>query len=278
MRTVLINSTHLVPGTNNSRFRAELPPSVGAFKDQQVALKSLSMYYSWSNITAAQNNHSLSYIWPTATGTTTIDLTIPDGSYSVKDLNSYMQSQMVANGHYLVDETGNHVYYLELVTNPTYYAVQVNCFALPTSLPSDYTNPGSMSFPAETHTPQLVVPATNMRDVLGFSAGTYPIVQQTGDYSAYSSTCPQVSPTQSIIVTSNLISTGLTNPSNILYSFSPAGVEFGSIIESKPSSPMWLDVTNGFYQAVEIQLYNQDFTPLVVQDPNLVIILGIQDK
>jgi hypothetical protein len=79
-------------------------------------------------------------------------------------------------------------------------------------------------------------------------------------------------------MTTNLISSGLTNPSNVLYSFTPAGVEFGSIIESKPSSPLWLEVTNGFYQSVEIQLYNQAFTPLVVKDPNVVIILAIKDK
>lgn len=278
MKTILLNSSHVVPGTNNARFRADLPPSVGAFKDQEVSLHSVSIYYSWSNLTAAQGNNTFSYIWPTSTGTTTVSLTIPDGSYSIEDLNSWMQSQMIANGHYLLDSTGNYVYYIELTTNSVYYAVQLNCFKLPTSLPTGYTNPASMTYPATTLTPQVVIPSTNIRNILGLSAGTYPSVQQITDYSTYSTTAPQVSPTQSIVMTTNLISSGLTNPSNVLYSFTPAGVAFGSIIESKPSSPLWLDVTNGFYQSVEVQLYNQSFTPLVVKDPNVVIILAVKDK
>jgi hypothetical protein len=255
-----------------------LPPSVGAFKDQEVALKSVSIYYSWDNITAAQGNNSFSYIWPTSTGTTTHQILIPDGSYSIADLNSYIQSKMISNGHYLLDASGNYVYYIELLTNAVYYAVQLNCFKLPTSLPTGYTNPASMTFPATTLTPQVVVPSTNIRDLLGFSTGTYPPAQQVTNYSTYSSTAPQVSPTQSIVMTTNLISSGLTNPSNVLYSFTPAGTEFGAIIESKPSSPLWLEVTNGFYQSVDIQLYNQAFTPLVVKDPNVVIILAIKNK
>jgi hypothetical protein len=185
---------------------------------------------------------------------------------------------MIANGHYFIDSVGGYVYYIELVTNSVYYAVQLNCLKLPTSLSAGYTNPASMTFPATTLTPQVVIPATNIRDLLGFPDGTYPVAEQTTDYSTFSTTAPQVSPTQSIVMTTNLISSGLTNPSNVLYSFTPAGIEFGSIIESKPSSPLWLDVTNGFYQSVEIQLYNQAFTPLVVKDPNVVIILAIKDK
>jgi hypothetical protein len=185
---------------------------------------------------------------------------------------------MISNGHYLVDAAGDNVYYIEVVTNSVLYAVQFNCFKLPTSLPTGYTNPAAMTYPATTLTPQVTIPATNFRNYLGFDAGTYPSVQQTTDYSAYSTTAPQVSPTQSIIMTTNLISNGLTNPGNVLYSFTPSGVQFGSLIESKPASPMWLDVTNGFFQSVEIQLYNQAFTPLVVKDPNVVIILVVKNK
>lgn len=278
MRTILINSRHVVPGSSNSKFRVELPPSVGQLKEQRVALKSVSLYYSWDNISAAQQNNTFSYIWPTSSGTTTHTVTIPDGSYSIDDLNSYLQSEMIANGHYLVDASGDYVYYIELVTNAVYYAVQLNCLSLPTSLPTDYMNPASMSFPATALTPQVVIPSTNIRDILGLSEGTYPATQQTMDFSTYSSTAPQVSPTQSIVLTSNLISSGLTNPPNVLFSFTPAGVKFGSIIDRQPSSPLWLDVTNGYYQSVEVQFFNQDYTPLVIKDPNVVIILAIQDK
>jgi hypothetical protein len=267
-----------VAGTNNSRYRVDLPPSVGPLKDQQVALKSVSLYYSWANITAAQQNNTFTYIWPTSSGTTTHTVTIPDGSYSIDDLNSYLQSVMIDNGHYLLNASGDYVYYIEFVTNAVYYSIQLNCFSLPTSLPTDYTNPASMTFPATTLTPRVVIPSTNIRDLLGFSAGTYPSASQTSDYSTYSDTCPQVSPTQSIALTTNLVSSGLTNPPNVLFSFTPAGTSFGSIIDRQPSSPLWLDVTNGYYQSVEVQFLSQDYSPIVIKDPNVVIILAIQDK
>jgi hypothetical protein len=247
-------------------------------KDQQVALKSISLYYAWDNISAAQQNNTFSYIWHTSSGTTTHTVTIPDGSYSIDDLNSYLQSVMIANGHYLVNDSGDHVYYIEFLTNAVYYAVQLNCLALPTSLPSGYTNPASMTFPATALTPRIVIPATNIRDILGLSEGTYPATPQTTDYSTYSSTAPQVSPTQSIVMTTNLISSGLTNPPNVLYSFTPSGTSFGSIIDRQPSSPLWLDVTPGYYQSVEVQFFNQDYSQLVIKDPNVVIILAIRDK
>eukprot|EP00952_Eustigmatos_sp_NYUAD-ZCMA_P012371 49780-Eustigmatos_ZCMA.PRE.1 len=133
---------------------------------------------------------------------------------------------------------------MELQENQTLYAIQLNCFALPTSLPSGYTNPASMTFPATSQTPQLVVPSTNIRDVLGFSAGTYPSSTQTTDYSTYSSYCPQLSPVQSVIMSCSMCNNPLSIPPNVLYSFSPAGVEFGSLIESKTNAFCWIDMSS----------------------------------
>ena len=278
MKTIIVNSTHVVSGTNNSKYTYNFPMGSAQFDKHEVAVASVAVYYSWFNITSALSNNTISYIWPTSSGTTTVSLTIPDGFYSIDDLNLWLQSKMISNGHYLVDSNGDNMYYLELQTNSTYYAVQLNCYALPTSLPTGYSNPASMTFPASTYTPQLVVPSTNIRDVLGFTAGTYPSAQQTTDYSTYSSYTPQVTPVQSVIMTCSLVNNSLSVPNNVLYSFSPAGTGFGSLIESKTNSFAWVDISHGNYPTFDIQFLSQSYGKLVINDSNIVVTLVVREK
>jgi hypothetical protein len=278
MRTVIINSTHVVSGTNNSRYSYNFPLGNARFDKHQVAVASVAMYYSWFNITSANQNNTLSYKFPTSSGTTTVTLTIPDGFYSVSDLNTYLQSQLIANGHYLVDSEGNFIYYLELQENAVYYAVQLNCYPVPSSLPSGYSNPASMTFPASATTPQLVVPSTNIRDIFGFTEGSYPSTTQSTTYSTYSSYTPQVTPVQSVIMTCSLVNNGLGIPSNVLYSFTPSGTSFGSLIESRPAQYSWIDITPSNFSNFEIQFLSQSFKNLVINDSNIVVTLVVREK
>jgi len=185
---------------------------------------------------------------------------------------------MVSNGHYLVDGSGDYVYYLELQENSVYYAIQLNCYYVPTALPSGYSNPASMTFPTSNKTPQLVVPSTNIRDVLGFTAGTYPSSVQSSNYSTYSSYCPQVTPTQSVVMSCTLVNNSLGIPNNILYSFGPGGTSFGSLIESKPNAFAWMDIAPGNYATFDLQFMNQSYTKLVINDSNIVVQLVIREK
>lgn len=278
MKTIIVNATHVVSGTNNSKYTYSFPMGNAKFDNHQVAVASVAMYYSWFNITSALGNNAFSYIFPNSSGTTTYSLTIPDGFYSIDDLNTWLQSKMISNGHYLTDSNGNYVYYLEFQTNSTYYAVQLYCYTLPTFLPSGYSNPASMTFPSSTFTPQVVVPSTNIRDVLGFTAGTYPSSQQTSNYSTYSSYTPQVTPVQSIVMTCSLANNRLSIPNDVIYSFSPAGTSFGSIIESKPSSFAWVDISSANYSDFSIKFLSQSYSSLVINDSNIVVTLVVREK
>ena len=51
MNTIVLNSTNIVSGSNNSSLTYRFPNSV-TFDDHQVAVQSVSMYYSWTNINA----------------------------------------------------------------------------------------------------------------------------------------------------------------------------------------------------------------------------------
>ncbi len=160
---------------------------------------------------------------------------LPNGFYTNSDLNSYLQQYCITNGLYLINASGQYVYYCEFLTNSNYYAIQFNAYSIPTALPAGWTQPANwIGYPAVAYTPQLIVPSTNFRNVIGFNTGTYPSVQQTTTYSKLSDFVPQVSPVQSIILSCSLLSNQYSNPRTALYSFSPAGTAFGSLIQSNP--------------------------------------------
>lgn len=269
--TLIINQSHLdTSDSSNSRYIYPLPATMNISKTK-VCLQKINVYYSWFNIEAARGNNTFSYIWTDGGGSTQYDLTIVDGYYSISDLNAWLQSQMISNGHYLVDGSSNYVYYLEFVTNSNYYSAQLNSYALPTSLPIGYSNPGLIVFPAVASTPQVIINANAFRDVIGFNAGTYPAAVQATTYSKISDYTPQVSPVQSITVLCNLVSNDMANPSNLMYSFTAAGVGFGGLIESSPNQLEFLNINPGYYNNVICELRDQQFNRVDFKDPNILI-------
>ncbi|NBP15940.1 hypothetical protein EBU95_16375 [bacterium] len=263
MRTIILNSSNLDSGnSNNNVFKYTFPSGAVNFKDDQIAVTQVSLYYSWYNINSSlYNNNSFSYTWIDGT---IVNVTLPNGSYAVSDINSYLQSVMVSNGHYLVDSTGNYVYFLEFTTNTVYYAVQLNAYAVPTS----------SSASASSYTK----PSGNFYKIVGFSAGTYPSTQQSSTYSFKSDIVPQVSPVQSLIMNCSLLNNRYSVPSNLLFSFSPASVSFGSLITIQPPQHNFVDIYDGQYNSFTIEFRDQNLDTMQIIDTNIVVLLSIRNK
>jgi hypothetical protein len=285
MRTIIISGTDLVPNDYyGNKFRYDFPVGSVSFKDDQIAVSSVQMYYSWFNITSSNtgsryNNNVFQYQWYGAAPIAVSTITIPDGYYSVATLNAYLQSQMVANGHYLVDSFGDYVYYLEFVENPSAYAVQLNSFPIPTALPALWTNPAGMTFPAVATTPQIIILSTNnFKDVIGFNAGTYPSPTQATNYSKTSDYTPQVSPVSSIVMTCSLVQNRYSVPNTLIYSFTPAGTAFGDIINVQPSELAFNDISDTTVNSIEITFLDQNLRDIKLNDSQLVVLLVIKNK
>lgn len=283
MKTLILNSSNCVPsGTDNSTFVYNFPAGAVEFKDDEIAVSALSIYYSWRNITAAIGNNTFSYVWYSGVGptATTINITIPDGSYTIAQLNSYLQSVMISNNHYLITASGQYVYFLELVENPTKYAVQFNSYALLTNAQATalgYTAPaGWPGYVTANITPQIIINANAFRDIIGFNAGTYPSPTQATNYSKISDYTPQVSPTQSVLISCSLVNNPYALPSNIVYSFSPTGTDYGSLIQPNLTQFIWNSIQSGYYNSFRIQFLDQNYKALQLQDTNLVLVLSIR--
>lgn len=284
MRTLIISGQNVVSNTFNDTYTYRFPVGAVEFKNDQVAVSSINMYYSWFNITSADtgsryNNNVFQYVWYNFAGSATSTITIPDGYYTVSDLNAYLQSQLVANGHYLVNSVGENVYYLELVENATRYAVQFNSYPIPTALPGGFTNPAVITFPVVATTPQIIIPSTNnFDDIIGFTAGTYPSPTQTTNYSKISDFTPQVSPVSSLILSCTLLNNRYAIPSTLLYSFSSAGTTFGSLISIQPPEMSFVDIQDGSYTEFTIEFRDQALRRVAINDSNLVVMLTIRDN
>ena len=94
----------------------------------EVMLSSAQIPYSIFNITSAYNNNKLILGFPPGSATnsyTVLNITFPDGFYAVSDIRYYFQQFCITNSLYLIDESGNNVYYVDFQSNPTYYDNQI---------------------------------------------------------------------------------------------------------------------------------------------------------
>ena len=297
MRTLILNSTNIVANTDNSQLQYNFPAgSIVLNPGDKVALASLQMYYSTFNITAANGNNKFSYTWidgityPVGTGTSSTSETIPDGFYDADGLNDLLHYQMIANGHYLVNNsTGDYVYFINLSTNANRYAIQADCYRINTTLYStaSYTAGTATTaaaswasyWTATTLVPQLVVPSTNFRYVIGFNAGSYPTIQTgwTSTQSFISSFTPQITPLSSYVLTCDLVNNNFAVPNSLIYSFSPEGT-FGDQFTVAPNQYVFIDAQPGNYSFFRMRFLDQDLKPVAIQDEQMVIMIIIASK
>lgn len=276
---LIINGNNLINDAFNNKYRYIFPVGNVNFNNSKISISNISIYYSWFNITSANNNRTFSFIWNGAVPVQH-DIQLPEGFYDVSAINSYIQDYCVDNSLYLIDAGGDFVYYLELVENATYYAIQLNTYPVPTALPAGFSEPAAWpGYPAVASTPQFIVnPNDNFNLIIGFNAGTYPPVAQATNYSKLSDIVPQVSVVQSLILTCNLLNNRYSVPNTILYSFSPSQVSFGSLITSEPSEHEYIDIQDGTYPSIQIEFLDQSFNPVYIRDTNLIIQLMIRNE
>lgn len=259
-------------------------PYPQSFSRCEAALTNLYLFYSWFNITAAFGNNTFSYQFPTAAGYINYDVTVPDGFYSIDELSEYFQTVQIANGTYLIDANGSPVTYLSWIANSVYYATTIISNPVPNTLPSMWTLgvgfPGG-GLPATAEDPTLVIHATvapagsstpglySFSKTLGISPGSYPVNGTTTPYTFNGQFPPVIESTNAVNVSVNFINNGsLSSIPSIIASFSPQ-VGFGEQINLAVYFPIFLPVSDAFYQQIIIQFLDENFKPLNIEDPHI---------
>ena len=299
-QTIVLNRKNVIDNTNNTRYEYKFPKPVN-LNNKEIALASLNMYYSWPNIQSMYNNNVFTYKWWDFYGnlTSVQNVIIPDGNYSISTLSAFVQSQMLLRGHYLIDtKTGNKVYFIEFIENPTYYACEMTFTSVPSKTSYDpiiYTHPNQPTtyvdatgttiykgwdFPATKQYPQVIMSSSsNMKDFLGFVAGTYPnsSVSVSTLYDILGTIAPQTYPVSAINIQSNLCKSDIAIPDNILYSFSQGNANYGDLILKEPQNLIWMKIIDGTYSKMYLTFIDQDFNPMIILDNQINIIILIRD-
>lgn len=273
---LLINQTNATSQSNV--FSYKFPNGSVTFKDREIAVSSIIIPYSWYNITSQYLNTSFTLIVPTTDGVTntTLNITIPDGFYTISQLNSFIQKQLISSNFYLVNANAQNVYYIEIVANSNLNLAQINCYVVPNALPIGFANPGWILPAIGTRVIQFVVNNSAFGSLIGFTNATYPSNQtQASTYSVSSNQMPQISPVSSLLCSCSLVNNILSSPSNILTSI-PITSAFGTQIIFSPNEFIWVSVLDGTYSSFNVIFTDQSNNIIKLTDSNVTINLVLK--
>jgi len=279
-KSIILNTINIEAGSNNTKLVYNFPSGGYNFKNDQIALQSLYQFFSIFNITSTYANNSFTYTWFDGV---VYSVSIPNGYYELSDLNSYFQSIMITNKHYMTNADDKNVFFLEFVVNTSRYAVQINSYQLDETIQTTggYVLPAGASWSVPTTTTQslLNITVVGFGEVLGYSIGSYPSAQLGGtEISFLSSVAPQVTPYSSIVVSCSLVNNRAIIPSNILTSYTPLGTSIGGLFKYEPSYVEFADIEDGQYTQFTIEFRDQLGRAIIIQDPNMLVSLYTKNK
>ena len=287
-----MNGTNIVQDGLNNKLVYRFPNSV-VFKDKYIAVSSVSMYYSWFNITSTYGNNKFTYTWTSGTTTTVFTVTIPDGLWDISAINNFIQYTCINNGTYWTLSGANY-YPFELIVNANRYAIQLNTYQVATS---GLTTPSNWAgYPTTAFNPIVTFPAS-FNEIVGYGAGfasannvggasTFGTPTASTNYASkntaqtisyLSNSPPQVQPYSSILFSLSNINNPYTQPSSIIYSLN-SNVAVGELITEKPPNFMWNKLIDGTYNELRLTFLGPDLAPITINDPNMTILLSVRDK
>jgi hypothetical protein len=301
MYVLVLNQNNLVQDGQNNKLIYKFPNSVN-LTNKYIAVSSVTMFYSWFNISEALQNNKITYTWGATSTTpqTTYTITIPDGLYEIFDINSYCQFIMIANGTYWSDSNFNY-YPFDLKINATRYGVALTTYYINSaSYPSPaYTAPPAgwptvpqnsiVTFPANFNNivgyPTTFASAQNLNNATALavpqpiptSANNYYTANSAGIIQYLSNSSPQVQPNSNLLLAVSNINNPYSQPSSIIYSLTPS-VAIGQIINDRPPNFMWNKMIDGTYNQIQLNFLGSNLQPLPIRDPSMTILLVIRDK
>jgi hypothetical protein len=274
-KTIVINSSNYVIGSGN-RFEYRLPQTSYFPAGSGIGVSNIAIYNSIQNINEKRGNNLVTLNW---LGTDYIFI-IPNGYYSVSDLNFYLQNQCILNGLYVTANSGaDNVYFIELVINSIRYSTSLNLYVIPTDAQASslgYTKPSNAtwSYPVSPQTPSFTF-GQQFGNLIGQTFGTYGKNQYT-NIQYLSTQTPVISPTDSLILTCNLINSKYSIPSNILFTV-PISSALGSLIQVNISSIVFNDILPQNFSSISITIYDQLFNAVELQDTEMTLTLVVEE-
>jgi len=272
---ISINTTHYV---GNNMYRLKLPKAVQFKKGDKLSLYSFSMYNSFYNISASQyGNTQITFQWFDGT---IYNWTIPDGYYSLSDLNLWLQQQFIINKLYCVNSNNSqNIYFVQFQTNSVLYKAQIDVYFMPSSANATlygYQKPSgaTWNFPASNLMNKITI-NSNLKSYFGFSTQTtFGEITPAQNMNYLSDITPTISPVFSIYIGCNLIVSEFNQIANLFIQF-PISAAYGNLIKIESTIDSQISIKEGIYSDIIITLWDQENNPLQFQDNDLTLFLII---
>lgn len=280
---LFLNGSHFQSDTSTLKL---VFPGPTRFPNSEIALVSLSIYNQYQNITAANGNNQVSFIYPvfTAANTytmTTYTLTIPDGYYNLStDLNQALGLFCINNGLYLLDNAGNTVIFQSLIINESTYAMELYSYYIPTQAQvtaMGWTNPAGFVLNSGN---QMVAPrmtiSAGVSKLTGILPATYPSTVLTSTAATWTNAAAQVNAgtkapqvnavtALSIRTSDNFVNSKLQQPTNVLVQV-PIRSQYGALGYYEPTNPIFVPISDRAYNSLELEFWDQAGRRLYLKD------------
>ena len=201
-----------------------------------ISLSHCSIYYNWKNFKSEYNNTEFEY---TDLNTSkAYRIIIPNGSYSISDLNNFIHHHMTLSSH--VNSDGS--FDINLYTNPVYNRVTITVSSKFRFWMSD-----------------------GLLQTLGFDGSQNNITNTEVN----GNLVPRLERVDTVLIHCNLVDNRVTHNSSILHAFIPNN-SFGSLLSVTPNYPQNRYCRNASFNYIEVYFTDQDERPLDVEDKILV--------
>ena len=199
-----------------------------------IALSNVSMYYTWNNIKSSYNNNKFKISSPTWNK----EFTLPDGSYSISDIQDYFQ--YILKKHRENTDKPSIQIYVNTMENRITFKIK------------------------KGYSLELLTKET--MKLLGSTKNKI-----TKDKNGEN--VPHLEITEVILVHCNMVNNDYQHDLRVLYTILP-NKSFGSLLDISPSNHIFLKTFNSEYDEIIVWFTDQNSKPLEIDDrTNLTMVI-----
>ena len=194
--------------------------------NKNMALASLSIYYTWKNVKSIYNDNKFKISAPT--WNVTYDL--PDGSYNIPAIQNYIE--YIIKKHETIAETAPILIYANKISNRIVFKIKTG------------------------YKLELLLKET--KKLLGSTRDTI-------DADKNSENVPRLKNVEAALVHCNLVNNSYQEASRVLFTFVP-NKQYGQLISISPNSLTFLKTMNTEFSEIEIWFTDQNNNSLEIED------------
>ena len=221
---------------DSNRFRLYFTDKIDLRENKKIALSDLSIHYTWYTINEQYNNNRFRLSGPTWSE----DVTIPDGSYEISQIQNYFLDEVIKKHESNVNsnEESPILIYANRILN-------------------------RVSFRIKTSYKLELLTNETMRLL-----GEGPIIDTTKN----GEDVPKLEIVRNVLVFCNLVENVYLQDSKLLFSFVPNS-RFGSLLSITPQVLKYCDTVDSIFDYTEISFADQNGRPLEIDDDITVTII-----